>query len=143
LIRELRFLGFVAHPLVGPPVHAFGPLRNRIGVVAAPTELLLDPGGLLQPARLPSTALASVAEPAALPAAKVDPVGVQLGDAAATAGTDEPQPLPLEPARSLVEPDGFLDVAQLLPDASRSVLQDGLQPKGRGRPREAAPSLLR
>jgi hypothetical protein len=99
LVREFRLLRFVAEPLVGPAVRAFGSLRNRIGVVAAPTELPLDPGRLLQPARLPSLALAPVAEPAALPAAKVESVGIELCDPATAAGRRAPSSLCGHPAR--------------------------------------------
>jgi len=54
----------------------------------------LDPGRLLQPTRFPRLPLAPVAEPATLPAPKVNPVEIERCDAAGAARADEPQPLP-------------------------------------------------
>ena len=100
---------------------------TRIGVGSAPTELLLDLGGLLQPARLPPLALARVAEPAALPAAKVEPVGIELCDPATAAGAAELEPLPSGAAPTLGEHDTLLDVLRVLQRPPGAVLQLGLE----------------
>src|SRR5712692_3270107 len=72
LQRAFCLLGLFEEPLVGPLVHPIRPIRKRLAEGALTAELLLDPGGLLQPAVLPVLPLAPVAEPATPPAAKVD-----------------------------------------------------------------------
>ena len=107
-------------------MHAFGPLWHILTVLTGTAELLSDPGSLLEPAFHSTLSLASVADPATLPTAKVGPLGVQVCDSAGAAGAAKPPALCREAARALDEHNDVRDRPHVVQRAPGAVLQHGL-----------------